>query len=181
MDKSHEGQEKFYEKIAKFSCAMLTTRNADGRLHSRPMQIISVEKDNGIYFFTPIDSPKCEELEVDSHCSLTIQESSVWISISGHAELLRDKDKIDELWREGLRPWFPQGKESGDVSLIKVVPDCGEYWDNSSLASKISYAFELGKAYLTNTRADDLDKRVDWNRVDFHGSTTEKLNQPVSH
>jgi general stress protein 26 len=135
-----------------------------------------VEKDKGIYFFSQIDSPKMDELQADPHCSVTFQDNSCWISLSGRTEIIRDKNKIDELWNEGLKPWFPAGKESADISLIKVIPEVGEHWDNSSLMSKLSYAFELGRAYVTNTRAS-VTSKTDWNRVDFQSSPKQ---QPVT-
>jgi len=118
------------------------------------MKISGVEENKGIYMFTSVKTPKVEEIQHNQLVGLTLQDSSRWVSITGRAEIVRDKAKMAELFEEGLKPWFPQGLETPDIGLIKLVPEGGEYWDNGKLWTKISFAFELGRAYITGTRAD---------------------------
>ena len=54
------------------------------------------------------------------------------MSVSGRAEIVRDKAKIQEKWSEPLRAWFPEGKDDPQIALIRVHPVRGEYWDSPS-------------------------------------------------
>ncbi len=42
---------------------------------------------------------------------------------------MNDKDKIEQLWNPFLKTWFQDGKDDTNLSLIKVKPDTGYYWD----------------------------------------------------
>ncbi len=64
-----------------------------------------------------------DEIEVNPNVSVNFQAGSRWMSVNGKAKLVREKSKIDELWKETLRPWFPEGKESADICLIQVIPE----------------------------------------------------------
>jgi len=130
------------------------------------MHIISVEKNVGIYFFTAKSSPKVQEVKNDDSITLTGQQSNRWIYSSGKARIITDQSKIKELWTEGVRPWFPQGTQDSDVSLIMMIPEIGEYWDMSSITNKIYYMYELAKGYLTNQKADMHGS--DWARVELN-------------
>ncbi len=41
-----------------------------------------------------------------------------------------DKEKIEELWTPLAKAWFTEGINDPRISVIKVVPDNGFYWDN---------------------------------------------------
>merc|ERR1711879_1089472 len=43
-----------------------------------------------------------------------------------------DKGGIEEIWKEAYRPWFPEGKDTPDLVLLKVDTTWGEYWDSVS-------------------------------------------------
>ena len=67
------------------------------------------------------------------------------------------------------RPWFPNGKESTDLCLIRVEPEIGEYWDQSGVMRKLKFAFEASKSLAFHQRIDD--NRVGDNmKVDLHTS-----------
>ena len=55
-----------------------------------------------------------------------------YVSVSGEAELVRDRAKAGELWSEPLKTWFPQGLDDPDLALIRVRVDKAEYWDAPS-------------------------------------------------
>jgi hypothetical protein len=51
--------------------------------------------------------------------------SSKWVYAVGKASVITDKAKITELWTEGVRPWFPDGTNDTDVSLLCIKPEKG--------------------------------------------------------
>ena len=72
-----------------------------------------------------------------------------YVSLSGHARLVRDKAAITEHWQEALRTWFPKGLEDPDIALLRVEITEAEYWDAPN--SKMIHAYGYVKAVLTGT------------------------------
>jgi general stress protein 26 len=52
-----------------------------------------------------------------------------FLSVYGEATITRDRAKIDELWTDIAKAWFEQGKDDPRVTVIKVAPAEGYYWD----------------------------------------------------
>jgi general stress protein 26 len=66
--------------------------------------------------------------------------------MNGHLELVADRAKVDQIWKEAYRIWF-DGKNDPELVLLRFTPFDAEYWDNSG-AHGIKHAFEAAKAYL---------------------------------
>jgi general stress protein 26 len=81
----------------------------------------------------------------------------IWVSIRGTAELVRDREKIDELWEPTLKPWFPEGKHTDDLALLKVRAHGAEYWDGTE--STTEFVFESVKAAATGAPPDVGDNQ----------------------
>ncbi|HUQ80525.1 MAG TPA: pyridoxamine 5'-phosphate oxidase family protein [Gemmatimonadaceae bacterium] len=110
---------------------MLTTTSDDGRLHSRPMSNNGeVEFDGDVWFFSAADSRKVEEIEDDPEVELSYSDTKrfLFISMSGTAAVVRDREKKRELWVEDLERWFEDGPDSDDIVLLKITPVVVEYW-----------------------------------------------------
>lgn len=45
------------------------------------------------------------------------------------AEIVIDRQKIEELWSVATKIWFEEGKEDPNISLIKVKTQTAFYWD----------------------------------------------------
>jgi general stress protein 26 len=144
-------QKHLYELIKDFDEAMLVTRTGNGALHARPMAVAELKPDADAYFATSIDSPKIVEIEAEPQALITFQDSSRFASINGKAVVVRDRAKIDALWSEAWRMWFPKGKDDPTLCLLKIEAISGEYWDNSG-AKGLRYAFEGVKALLQGDR-----------------------------
>jgi len=145
---------KIRELTKQIDFCMLTTE-VDGKLRSRPMSTNGeVEFDGDLWFFTYGKSHKVEEIEGEPHVNASFSDtkSHVYISMSGTAKLVRDREKIKELWRPSLKLWFPKGVDEPDIALIKVHVDFVEYWDNSK--NWLAQTFEMTKALVTGTQPD---------------------------
>jgi len=130
-----------------FDTGVLVTKTGRGDLHGRPMDIARVEEDGCLYFSASLQSPKVEEIRNDAKTGVFFQNDRQWVSLSGHAEVIRDRQLIDELWQESWKVWFPKGKASPELCLIRVVPESGEYWDVSG-GRGVEFMFEAVKAYV---------------------------------
>lgn len=148
-------QQHLKELLQSFDNAMLITQD-DGRNHARPMAVAGVEGASTLWFVTGIGAPKSDEIREDSYVSVTFQSDSRYVALSGRAAVVRDRAKLDELWKESWKTWFPNGKDDPNVALIRVTVTDAEFWDNAGTKG-IKYAFEAAKAYLTGTTPDPVE------------------------
>lgn len=144
-----EGLKTLKEKIKDIKVAMLTSVNTDGTLHTRPMQTQELKDDGILWFFTGKNSDKIAEIKADSHVSLGYADpgSNTYVAICGKATLVTDQAKIDELWSEILKAWFPEGKNDPNIALLKVNIESAEFWDSPS--SNVVQLFGMAKAIVT--------------------------------
>lgn len=149
-----EQREHLYKLLKQFSTAMLVTHAGLGKLRARPMAIAQIEDDGRVWFITGAESAKSHEIELDTHVHIICQnDRSAYLSLSGRAELVRDRAKVAELWQEPFRLWFPGGREDPSIELIAVRPEEGEFWDNEGF-NKIKYLFQAAKACATGTKPE---------------------------
>jgi general stress protein 26 len=134
---------------------MLTTIDEAGDPHSRPMSSNGdIDHDGDLWFFTNASSHKVTEVAQTPKVNVSFADpdNQRYVSITGVAQLIRDRQKIDELWRPEFKLWFPKGKDDPDVALLKVNLEKGEYWD--SPASTIGYALSFVSSLITGKQPD---------------------------
>ncbi len=126
-----EAVQKLSQMIKSIRTAMLTTVGADGVLHSRPMATQQEEFDGELWFFTTASSQMVEELFESRSVNLSYADPSAnrFVSVSGTANVFRDRQKEEELWSPLYQAWFPQGLDDPDLVLLRVTVDEAEYWD----------------------------------------------------
>jgi general stress protein 26 len=157
---------KLEELIEDIDFCMLTTVDAEGALRSRPMSTQRVEKDGGLWFFTSAETVKVDELAADSRVNLSYadKKKARYVSVSGTAEVFRDRAKIKELWNPVLKAWFPKGPDDPALVLLKVTIDDAEYWDDAS--SSMVRFFKLARAAATGRPYEAENRKVDVDRPD---------------
>jgi general stress protein 26 len=148
----------FLALLKKFQTAMLVTQSGGGGFHARPMAIAKVEDDGRLWFITGADTAKVHEIEVDSHVHLIAQDgNTAFLSLSGRASLIDDREKLAQLWQESFREWFPKGKDDSGIELIAVRPERGEFWDSTG-AKRFKYLWEgFAKAHQVGGAQDTGD------------------------
>jgi general stress protein 26 len=159
--------QKLWEKIKDVRIAMLTTREPDGMLRSRPMATQQTESDGELWFFTYDDSAKVEEIEKhrDVNVSYAAHDKSLYVSVSGKAQLTRDRAKAEELWNPFLKAWFPDGLEDPKLVLVKVAVEQAEFWDTPD--NKVVQLVGFAKALVTGKPIDPGENK----RIDFTGDS----------
>jgi general stress protein 26 len=146
----HEQEIKKLASIIKgIKFAMLTTSEEDGTLHSRPMTTQDVEFDGDIWFFTRADAPKVEETNQHRQVNVSFADpdTNKYVSASGTAEIVRDRNKLEQYWKPVYKTFFPEGLEDPQLALMKITVHKAEYWDSPS--TKLGRAFSFAAAYLT--------------------------------
>ena len=153
-----ESIEKIRELAHGIDFCMLTTIDS-GHLRSRPMSTQEMDFDGELWFFTSDDTHKVTEIEKDNRVNLAYSkpDDNVYLSISGRAEVVKDRAKIEELWSPVLKAWFPEGKDDPTLCLLKVSVEQAEYWDAPN--SKIVQLFGMVKAIATGQEADYGENR----------------------
>jgi general stress protein 26 len=75
-----------------------------------------------------------------------------WVSLTGRAVVVSDRNKKQQLWNSAVEAWFPDGPDDDTVVLLKVEGDSAEYWDSPGgrLATVLSFA----KAKITGERIE---------------------------
>ena len=125
--------------------AMLTTQESDGDFHDRPVYTHGVDDDGKIWFFTHATGRKVREMGRDPRVGVSYEDhgSETYVTLAGTAEVVKDQAKIDELWVDGLKAWFSEGKDDPSISLVKVHPHQGEYWDKPG--GKLNTLFQMAE------------------------------------
>jgi general stress protein 26 len=149
-----EGIAKLAKMIHGITYAMMTTMDGEGNLRSRPMATQNTEFDGTLWFFTGASMAKVDEIAHDQHVNVSYAQpgENKYVSVSGRAQLVRDRAKIDELWNPMYKAWFPKGKDDPETALIRVDVDKAEYWDSPS--SSMVHMVGFVKAIVTGQKLD---------------------------
>ena len=101
--------EPLYEMIDELEIAMMTTRRPDGHLEARAMATQKRAEGADLWFVAADGSGKLREIEQDPRVGLSYYKDRTreWISVSGNARLVRDREKIRELYASDWKLWFP--------------------------------------------------------------------------
>lgn len=139
---NQEAIEKITELAKGKICLFCTYRNNE--IVSRPMDTQDVDEDGALWFMSRKDSIKNMQIGENNEVYLMYLDTSKshYLSLRGKAEILYDRQKIEELWTPSTKAWFTEGKDDPDISLLKVTPENGHYWDtkNGALISLIKIA-----------------------------------------
>lgn len=139
------------DKIKSIRFAMFATADAHGHLVSRPMTNQEMDRDGNLWFYTSTETDLWEDIvsRPEVNVAFAEPEDHLYVSVSGRAERVVDREKIKELWNPAVQAWYPHGPDDPHVVLVKVVTRTAEFWD--SKGGKITQMFEMAKAVLTGT------------------------------
>ena len=127
-----EAVKKIKELVDKSSTCFFCTDIESGKpFITRPMAVQEVDHNGNLWFLSANDSHKNFEIKNDSSVQLLFQGSSYsdFLNLYGKATITEDKQKIKELWKPVLKTWFTEGENDPRISVIKVQPMEGYYWD----------------------------------------------------
>jgi general stress protein 26 len=133
---------------------MLTWQDSEGHLLSQPMTRQDVDADGGIWFFTSTLTSLWESIALRPEVNLAFsdQENSLYVSVSGTAERVVDRERIRAMWNAGAQAWFPAGPDDEHAVLLRVNAHTAEYWDSND--SKMVRLFAMAKAAITGSKPD---------------------------
>ena len=153
--KGQEATKKIKDLVDSAKTCFFCTSKTGEAFATRPMAVQKVDDDGNLWFLSATDSHKNEELQTDSKVQLLFQGSSYddFLNIEGKATVSKDKAKIKELWEPILKTWFTEGIDDPRISVIKVEPTGGYYWDTKH--GKMIEMLKMAAALVTGTSMDD--------------------------
>ena len=132
MDSPNQIAARLGNLLEGIDIAMLTTLGDRGYPVSRPLSTQAASFDGKVlWFFTEADSPKVGEIQRHPKVNLgyASKEKNIYVSIAGDARVLRDQRKINQLWSDALKAFFPNGKEDPNLVLLEISVRTAEYWE----------------------------------------------------
>ncbi len=142
---------RLWRMVKDIRFAMLTTRHANGHLHSRPMttQNKAPDEDDALWFFMSRGGESFADLQVEPQVNLAYAEpeKDTYVSVSGVAEAVEDPERRHRLWSAMNEAWFPGGPDDPQAVLVRVRITHAEYWDVK--ASRLVQLYEMAKAAVT--------------------------------
>ncbi len=142
-----EGLQKIADLAAEIGVAMVTTLDVSSQtLTSRPMMPLEMDEKASIWFFTT--NATCHGLALDRvNISFSAPKNASYVSFSGRAVVVSDRDRIHSLWTPMAKPWFPKGEDDPTLILLRVDCEAAEYWDSNS--SKVVRMLSMAASTIT--------------------------------
>ena len=144
------------------TCFFCTHMGVGHPFATRPMSVQKVDDEGNFWFLSANDSHKNLELTTDHAVQLLFQGSSYaeFLNIYGTATVSQDKEKIKELWEPILKVWFTGGVDDPRISVIKVEPTEGYYWDNKH-GQAVALVKRLAGAAIGKTIDDSIEGKLE--------------------
>ena len=152
------------EALKSHRVAMLTLKDRDGDLHSRPMTPLEMDSQGGIWFMASRNTMVAAlggtgTTGVSVNLAFARHDESDYISIHGTARAVDDAQRKQQLWSAMARPWF-EGPEDPDLILVEVKPVHAEVWDGPdstairllAMAASIVAGHEVGLGHKEEIR-----------------------------
>jgi general stress protein 26 len=146
---------KVGELIERMRVAMLVTLDEEGVLRSRPLQTLEMDSQGHLWFFVSADSTKVAEVDTHEHqayLSYADPGKQDYVSVSGVAWLVRNRERMQRLWTPWVKVWFPKGLDDPDLALLCFRVDKAEYWEAPS--SSVKRMLGLARALTTGDKSD---------------------------
>lgn len=114
------------------SCFFVTQGRTGDNRGVRPMSVREADDAGQLWFLSASDSHKNAEIAANPAVRLYFQKNahSGFLELEGHAEIITDRERIRDLWNFMLKTWFTEGEDDPRITVIRVIPRRGYYWDN---------------------------------------------------
>ncbi|QKJ30517.1 pyridoxamine 5'-phosphate oxidase family protein [Mucilaginibacter mali] len=140
------------------SCFFCTNIKTGLPPNCRPMSPQKIDDNGDLWFLSANDSVKNADIATDPMVQLFFQASphSGFMSVYGIGSISGDKAIIDELWEPIMKVWFTEGKDDPRISVIKVSPTQGYYWDNKH-GNAVAFVKMVAGAIVGKTFDDSIE------------------------
>jgi general stress protein 26 len=125
---------KLQDLTDKIEICMFCTYTKDQQMECTPMTTQKTDDGGNIWFISDKNSDRNHNLLQNKIVDLLYAHpgKESFVSVHGTAEIIYDKKVIEEMWSPMAKAWFKEGKEDPNISIIKVTPTEGKYWDTKN-------------------------------------------------
>lgn len=109
-------------------------------------------EDDAVYFLTDARRHKDEEIRANPNVCLAFANASdqKYVSITGRAQVSKDKAKVKELWGTPAKAWW-DSPDDPNIRVLTVTPIDAEYWD---APGTVVSCVKMATATVTGHRPD---------------------------
>ena len=137
--------ENLWSLIKDLRYPVLTTRQANGGLQSRPMSMQNRDTDplDFLWFFAPRECEQVDDLQWDSSVNIVFADpgKSAYVAVFGSAAVVEDAARKKALWSPNASSWFAGGPEDPGLALVRVRIIQADCWDVERNA--VTHLFKL--------------------------------------
>lgn len=150
-----ESAAKVKELAMDVKVCMFCTKVNDLPFETRPMSTQDVDDEGNIWFLSYGDTHKVTDIQQNDAVQLIYAHmgNSHYLSVYGHADVFKDKEKAEELWSPIAKAWVKGGADDPGLVIIRVKPASGYYWDTKH--GKVVALFTIAAAMISNKVMDD--------------------------
>jgi general stress protein 26 len=161
-DGGENAADQLWSLLGDHNIFMLTTLTHGDRMPSmraRPMAGYPKRDEHRIWFLAHREGLKDNEIEQDSRVCVTLADADKqhFVSLTGHAAIVDDVGRKQDLWTIAAQAWFPQGPHADDVLLIRVDLDDAEFWDGE--ANSIVLGVQMATAVAKGEQVEGGDNK----------------------
>ncbi len=126
-----EGVDRLRALLGGTRVAMFTTADETGALRSRPMVVQEITDEGEAWLVADEGSAKVHAVRREWHVNLAWVRPvrGRWLSATGRATVVQDREKLRTLWDPTLEAWFPNGADDPRLCLLRVRLDEAMTWD----------------------------------------------------
>lgn len=149
----HTDQDRVWELMDDIGFAMLVTHDGQGdELRARPMHAHARREEDAIFFLTDRRHHKDDEIQINDNVCLAFADNGGhrYVSVSGTANVLDDRSKVQELWDPSNRAFWDDENDP-NIRVLRVRPSMAEFWDSPG---KIVTTVKMAAAALTGAKPD---------------------------
>ena len=144
---------KIGELVKEFPVAIMITAEAGGATTARPIGVVGDyrEFDGTLWFVTDERSRKIAAIRDGAHTSLMFQDDAKgrYLYLTGHAEVVEDRDRVATLYTPIQRTWFPDGLDDPHIVAIRFRTNQGRFWEH--YGGVLPMILALTKSVVTGT------------------------------
>jgi general stress protein 26 len=152
---NQEAISKMREIAEDINICMFCTHSAELPFSTRPMATQKVDEQGNIWFLSGKESDKNHEIKNDDMVQLIYAKPGDYkfMTVTGHATVSKDREKIEEMWTPIAKTWFHGGKDDPDLTVICVRPQSAYYWDTKN--NKMVSMLKIAAGAITGKTMDD--------------------------
>ena len=141
-----DARTKIGELLKGFPIAFMVTIS-NGEVTARPIGVVGGIGDGAfegtLWFITDRRSHKVAAIESGALTTLLFQNDKEgnYLQLTGRATVVEDRVKLQEMYTNLQRTWFPKGLDDPDITLLRFDADGGCFWDSHDSYLRLAVAF----------------------------------------